>query len=111
MKNMTFTRAVLLAFVLGQVLGAIHAAMAGIEDPMAPAEVPADGRISVTDYGYRDWGPELVHYRVDLKPQPFQGGDSCSFRIAMSFAVETCPPFLYLDFFGGGFLGPRGCFW
>lgn len=34
---------------------------------MSPAEVPADGRISVTDYGYRDWGPELVHYRVDLK--------------------------------------------
>jgi len=47
----------------------------------------------------------------DLKGQPFQGADSCHFRLAMSLAVETWPPFLYFDFFGGGFLGPRGCFW
>lgn len=42
--------------------------------------------------------------------QPFQGGDSVQVRMAISFAVETCPPFLYLDFLGGGFFGPRGCF-
>ncbi len=24
--------------------------------------------------------------------------------------METYPPFLYFDFFGGGFLGPCGCF-
>ena len=46
-----------------------------------------------------------------LPAQPFQGADSCHFRLAMSLAVETWPPFLYFDFFGGGFLGPRGCFW
>jgi hypothetical protein len=34
-------------------------------DSMAMAAVPADGRITITDYGCRDWGPELVHYRLD----------------------------------------------
>ena len=33
------------------------------ELPMAA--VPADGVIRLIDYGCRDWGPELVHYRVD----------------------------------------------
>jgi hypothetical protein len=27
--------------------------------------VPADGRITLTDYAGRNWGPELVHYRID----------------------------------------------
>ncbi len=27
--------------------------------------VPENGKICLTDYGYRDWGPELVHYQVD----------------------------------------------
>ena len=42
-------------------------------DPMKMAVVPADGRITLTDYGYRDWGPELVQYKVDadkFKPGP-----------------------------------------
>ncbi|MBS3764229.1 MAG: hypothetical protein KGZ25_13105, partial [Planctomycetes bacterium] len=26
--------------------------------------VPKDGRIEMRDYGYRDWGPNLVHYRL-----------------------------------------------
>lgn len=34
-------------------------------DPTARASVPADGKMTITDYGYRDWGPELVHYTVD----------------------------------------------
>jgi hypothetical protein len=29
------------------------------------AAMPADGTITLTDYGYRDWGPEVVRYRVD----------------------------------------------
>ena len=27
--------------------------------------VPEHGKICITDYGYRDWGPELVHYQLD----------------------------------------------
>ena len=27
--------------------------------------VPPDGRIRIADLGYRDWGPELVHYALD----------------------------------------------
>jgi hypothetical protein len=34
------------------------------------AAVPADGVIRLTDYGYRDWGPELVHYTLDTKRFP-----------------------------------------
>lgn len=33
--------------------------------PVVRAAVPADGRIVLTDYGVRAWGPELVHYTVD----------------------------------------------
>ena len=36
------------------------------------ATVPADGKITITDYGYRDWGPELVNYTVD--PARFRPG-------------------------------------
>ena len=39
-------------------------------DTMATAAVPDNGRIAITDYGYRDWGPELVHYRVDTARFP-----------------------------------------
>ncbi len=31
----------------------------------APIGVPADGRIALTDYAGRNWGPELVHYTID----------------------------------------------
>ena len=34
-------------------------------DPMTRASVPADGRVTITDYGYREWVPELVQYRID----------------------------------------------
>lgn len=34
--------------------------------------VPEDGRITLTDYGNRDWGPELVQYQMDT--QLFQPG-------------------------------------
>ena len=37
----------------------------GNEDTMQRRSVPASGRITLTDYGYRDWGPELVQYTVD----------------------------------------------
>ena len=60
------TRCTLLVVVLGLVVGAVP--VAGAEpanDPMRRAEVPADGRISIADYGYRDWGPELVNYTAD----------------------------------------------
>jgi len=36
-------------------------------DPLTRAVVPTDGRIVLTDYGYRDWGPELVHYGIDTR--------------------------------------------
>jgi len=34
-------------------------------DPMVRAGVPADGKLTLADYGYRDWGPELVQYTAD----------------------------------------------
>ena len=69
--------------------------MARSATPPTRAGVPADGRIAITDYGYRDWGPELVNYTVDParfrpgtaalvdadgRPVPFQiDGDTVSF--------------------------------
>ena len=40
-------------------------AAAQAANPTARARVPADGKITITEYGYRDWGPELVNYTVD----------------------------------------------
>ncbi|MHB9134757.1 MAG: hypothetical protein ACYDBB_27115 [Armatimonadota bacterium] len=40
-------------------------ALAAPADPVARALVPANGKMSITEYGYRDWGPELVEYTVD----------------------------------------------
>ena len=48
----------------------LTAAAAGVDDPLRRAAVPDDGRITLTDYGYRDWGPELLEYRVDTKRFP-----------------------------------------
>jgi hypothetical protein len=31
------------------------------------SSVPASGIIVITDYGFREWGPELVHYSLDTK--------------------------------------------
>lgn len=31
----------------------------------APTAVPADGRITLTDFAHRNWGPELVRYTLD----------------------------------------------
>jgi len=36
----------------------------------ALAQVPADGRITLTDYGYRNWGPEVVRYPIDTRKFP-----------------------------------------
>jgi len=40
-------------------------------DPTVRASVPDDGKMTVTDYGYRDWGPDLVEYTLD--PAQWQG--------------------------------------
>ncbi|MCY2952558.1 MAG: hypothetical protein NTU53_11360 [Planctomycetota bacterium] len=37
------------------------------------AAVPGDGVIQLTDHGYRNWGPELVQYRID--PAQFPPGN------------------------------------
>ncbi len=54
-------------------------------------EVPSDGVIRLTDHGFRDWGPELLHYSLDTskfkpgnlelsgpdgKPVPFQAASA-----------------------------------
>ena len=55
---------------------ALALAMAASEpqgDPLARSAVPEDGRIVMRDYGYRDWGPELVRYAVDAKRFPTGG--------------------------------------
>ncbi len=33
-------------------------------------QVPADGKIVLTDYGIRDWGPEPISYKLDAKAFP-----------------------------------------
>ncbi len=52
------------AIILGAVLMLSSLAWAA-EDPLQRAAVPADGQMNLVDYGYRNWGPELVQYRVD----------------------------------------------
>ena len=44
-------------------LHASHAAEPAL--PSRMAEVPQNGEIRLTDYGYRNWGPELVRYRTN----------------------------------------------
>lgn len=55
---------------------------------LANPMVPADGRITLSDFGTRDWGPELVHYRLDTDAFPpgklllkGPGGDAVPFQI------------------------------
>lgn len=57
---------VLLATLIPLTVAAESADSAGL----AMAAVPADGVIRLTEYGYRDWGPELLHYRLDAKQAP-----------------------------------------
>src|SRR5262245_8254498 len=54
------------------VLGGILAMAddARVPDPITRRAVPADGGLTITDYGYRDWGPELVQYIVDAQRFP-----------------------------------------
>jgi opacity protein-like surface antigen len=49
----------------GMTLACGLCAAAQAADAISPASVPADGKITITDYGYRDWGPELVQYTLD----------------------------------------------
>jgi hypothetical protein len=49
--------------VLSCLIAVSRPAAAGTELPMAA--VPGDGVIRLTDYGHRDWGPEVLRYRVD----------------------------------------------
>jgi hypothetical protein len=51
--------------VLALVACAVGACAQGSATTYAP--VPADGLITLTDYGFREWGPELVHYALDTK--------------------------------------------
>ncbi len=41
------------------------AAAVQAQTPTVRAAVPADGKMTMTDYGYRDWGPDLVEYTID----------------------------------------------
>lgn len=41
-----------------------------VQAPYQRSAVPANGVITLTDYGIRDWGPELVHYTVDTGKFP-----------------------------------------
>ena len=51
------------------ICASLAACQAQAADSKLPARksVPNDGVIRLTDYGFRDWGPELVHYTVDTK--------------------------------------------
>lgn len=76
----------LAAACLGLVTSAVGA-FGAVDSPYRRASVPADGKITLTDFGLRPWGPELVHYTLDTgkfvpgtlaitgpegKPVPFQ---------------------------------------
>ena len=54
------------AFALCVLLAAACGA-ADVKDPLARRVVRDDGRITIADHGCREWGPELVHYRVDTE--------------------------------------------
>lgn len=51
-----------------------------------PASVPANGRIVLQEFGCRDWGPDLVHYRLD--PKLFPTG-----KLALTDAAGRAVPF------------------
>ena len=51
-------------------VSAVHAAPP--VDPITRRAVPVDGTIAITDFGFRDWGPEPVHYRIN--GNDFAGG-------------------------------------
>jgi len=67
---MTYLLIVLLVLTIASAMAEYAEAGA----PPQPRAVPPDGKIAITDYGYRDWGPELVHYTVD--PNVFRPGDA-----------------------------------
>jgi hypothetical protein len=43
---------------------------AGLSIPNRMAEVPRNGELRPTEYGYRNDGPELVRYRIDPRRFP-----------------------------------------
>ncbi len=45
----------------------LTAALGQTDDPLQRAAVGEDGRITIADHGYRNWGPELVQYTLDTK--------------------------------------------
>jgi len=53
----------LIPLLVLMILGVI-AEGAAAEDAPQPRAVPPGGKITMTDYGYRDWGPALVHSPV-----------------------------------------------
>ncbi len=75
---------------------ASHAAEPAL--PTRKAEVPQNGEIRLTEYGYRNWGPELVRYRIDPKQFPQRNnvllgpdGNAVPFQInggMLSFVAE-----------------------
>ena len=58
----------------------------GAQADLPRAAVPADGKLVLRDYGNRDWGPELVQYRVD--PQRFAPG-----KLVLTDAAGQAVPF------------------
>jgi hypothetical protein len=61
-----------LGMLAGTHLTPAVAAPAPAASPYRRAAVPADGKLTLTDYDLRDWGPELVHYTLD--PTAFPPG-------------------------------------
>ncbi|HUW34417.1 MAG TPA: hypothetical protein VM223_22650 [Planctomycetota bacterium] len=61
------TKLTLYALVLLFSAAIVPAGFGEAKDPgvLQMAAVPDDGVIRLADYGYRDWGPELVRYRID----------------------------------------------
>lgn len=71
MRNRQIVRMCAAVCSISTVVGSAGAAPGG--DTYQRSSVPRDGMIRIADYGYRDWGPELVHYELD--PSVFPAGE------------------------------------
>ncbi|OPZ25953.1 MAG: hypothetical protein BWZ02_02235 [Lentisphaerae bacterium ADurb.BinA184] len=58
---------VLIGLTAASAMAACVASAAPVPDPLTRRAVPADGKLTLTDYGIRGWGPELIHFTLDTK--------------------------------------------
>jgi hypothetical protein len=105
MSESPASQTIVLSLVWAAAVGALSL-VAGAESRLPAAAVPSDGRITLTDYGYRDWDPEVVRLRVDSNRFPIG-------RLALLTEEDRAVPFQMAKVDGQGVLTfvaavPRG---